>query len=82
MRVKINRVCKFYKVYQNLVTTSFFLGLFYLIFFYHVKTYLWMSMIELRIIIVQNIVFLKKLTTFDSLFFFMGIKIFLKKKLQ
>jgi len=52
--------------------------LFYLVFFYHLKTHLWMIMMESRIVIVQNIVLLKFLTTFDSLFF-MGIKIYDKK---
>jgi hypothetical protein len=35
-------------------------------------------MMEFRIIMVQNIVLLKKITTFDLLFF-MGIKIYDKK---
>ncbi len=55
---------KFFKVYQNLVTTSPFS-----IFSYHVKTHLWMIMMEPKIIMVQNIVILKILVTFDSLFF-------------
>jgi hypothetical protein len=45
--------------------------LFYL--FYHVKTHLWMTMMESRIVMVLNIILSKNLTTFDSLFF-MGIK--------
>jgi hypothetical protein len=42
---------KFFNVYQNLVTTSPFLS-FYLVFFYHVKTHLWMIMMESKIIMV------------------------------
>jgi hypothetical protein len=38
-------------------------------------------MMESKIVIVYNIIILKKLTTFDSLFF-MGIKIYSKKGLQ
>jgi hypothetical protein len=57
------------KVYQNLVTTSLFL-----VFFYHLKTHLKMIMMESKIVIVQNIVLLKILTTFHSLFC-VGIKI-------
>jgi len=50
---KINTThgCKFLKVYQNLVMSPFFI-LFYLIFFYHVKTRLWMIMMESIIVIV------------------------------
>jgi len=48
--------------------------LFYLVHFNHVKTHLWMTMMESRIIMVYNIILLKILTTFDSLVF-MGIKI-------
>jgi hypothetical protein len=42
--------------------------------FYHVNTHLWMIMMESKIIMVYNIVLVKILITFDSLFF-MGIKI-------
>jgi len=48
--------------------------IFYPIFFYYVKTHLWMTMMESGIVVVKNMVLLKYLTTFDSLFF-MGIKI-------
>jgi hypothetical protein len=65
--------CKFFKVYQNLVTTSPFF-VFFTYFFNHVKIHLWMIMMDSKIVITQNIVLLKFLTTFDSLFF-MGIKI-------
>jgi hypothetical protein len=43
---------KFFKVYQNLVTTSPFSLFFTYSYFYHVKTHLWMIMMESRIIIV------------------------------
>jgi len=68
-----SRSSKFFKVYQNLIIVSLFLS-FLPINFYHVKTHLWMIMMESKIVMVQNIVILKFLTTFDSLFF-MGIKI-------
>ncbi len=58
-----------------------FFCLFYLVFFNHVETHLWIIMMESRIVVVQNIVFLKYLTIFYSLFF-MGIKIYGKKGLQ
>jgi hypothetical protein len=45
--------CKFFKVYQNLITTSpFFFFFSYLVIFYHVKTHLWMIMMESTIVIV------------------------------
>ncbi len=44
--------CKFFKVYQNLVTMSPFFVFFYLDPFYHVKTHLWMIMMESVIVIV------------------------------
>jgi hypothetical protein len=51
-----------------------FICLSYLVFFYHIKTHLWMIMIKSRIVVVLNMVFMKYLTTLYSLFF-MGIKI-------
>ncbi len=42
----------FFKVYQNLITTLLFFCLFYLIIFYHVKTHLWMIMMEFGIVMV------------------------------
>ncbi len=43
---------KFFKVYQNLVTTSHIL-FFPLILFGHVKTHLWMIIMESRILMVK-----------------------------
>jgi hypothetical protein len=44
--------CKLFKVYQNLVATSPFFVFFTYSYFYHVKTHLWMIMMESIIIIV------------------------------
>jgi hypothetical protein len=44
--------CKFFEVYQNLVIVSPFLFIFNLVFIYHVKTHLWMIMMEYKILIV------------------------------
>jgi hypothetical protein len=43
---------KFFKVYQNLITVSSFFNFFYLVRFYHVKTHLWMIMMEFWIVMV------------------------------
>jgi hypothetical protein len=48
--------------------TSLFFNLFYLVPFYHVKTHLSMIMMKFKIVIVENIVILKNLTTFDLFF--------------
>ncbi len=44
--------CNFFKVYQNLVTTSPFFNLFYLVFFNHVKAHLWLIMMKSKIVMV------------------------------
>jgi hypothetical protein len=64
---------KFFKVIKILSLRHLFL-FFLLGHFYHVKTHLWMIMMESRIVMDYNIVLLKNLTTFDSIFF-IGIKI-------
>jgi hypothetical protein len=64
----------------NLVIVSLFFLSFLPILFYYVKTHLWMIMMESRIVMFENIVLLKILTTFAWLFF-MGIKIQGKKSL-
>jgi hypothetical protein len=48
----------------NLVIVSLFFLSFLPILFYYVKTHLWMIMMESRIVMFENIVLLKILTTF------------------
>jgi hypothetical protein len=43
---------RFFKVYQNCDTMSSLIFFFNLVFYYHVKTNLWMIMMESRIVVV------------------------------